>query len=83
VPLPLACNPAAQNASTSVAATLGATGGTTNINGEPPTYYWTSSNGQTSIGSLFNPTYDTAGIYSVTLADSASDATATCQVYVQ
>lgn len=97
---PLACNPASQTVpaaatvggplttgpapTSTFPTTFSATGGTTDANGNYPTYYWTDSNGVTSTGSTFSDVFPNAGTYTATVTDSVStDAPATCTVTVQ
>jgi hypothetical protein len=96
--IPLACNPISQTlasptagattptaTSTSIGgpASLSATGGTLDVNDNPPVYYWSDTNGATSTGAFFSDTFATPGIYTVTLTDSTGDAPATCTVTQQ
>lgn len=86
---PLTCTPVAQtipviNATTNAPAIITASGGTTDSSGNAPTYYWVSSDGTTSTGSLFSEAFTTSGFYTVTLSDSSLvDATTTCDITVQ
>jgi PKD domain len=93
--IPLACDPSTQTvqlmAASTTASTTGptalaviaATGGTTDADGNGPTYSWISSDGTTSTQAFFSDTYTAAGTYTVTLNDSTGDATSTCTVTVQ
>lgn len=60
-----------------------AMGGTVDVNGNPPTYYWSDSNGATSTGAFFNDIFSHPGTYTVTLSDSASDTPSLCTVTVE
>ena len=97
---PLACNPASQTIPAAAAVggplttgptptstfptTFSAIGGTTDANGNYPTYYWTDSNGVTSTGSTFSDVFPNTGTYTATVTDSVpTDAPATCTVTVQ
>lgn len=82
-PIPLACNPPTQTASTSVPISMGATGGANDTQGNPPIYSWTSSDGATSSNYVFSHAYATPGNYTVSLSDNTGDATTTCSVTVQ
>jgi hypothetical protein len=62
---------------------ISATGGTTDVDGNPPTYYWIDSNGVSGTGAFFNDTFAAPGTYTITLTDSASDTPAICTVTVQ
>ena len=62
---------------------LSAMGGTLDANGNPPTYSWSDSNGGSGIGASFSDTFANPGTYTVTLTDSAGDASSTCTVTVQ
>lgn len=57
-------------------------GGTYDLNGNPPTYTWTSSDGTSGTGSTFNVTYNTLGTYTITLSDAVGDAPTTCMATV-
>ena len=81
----LSCSPA--NDTTDVQEQNGqalftASGGTFDVNGNPPNYNWTSSDGQSGTGMFFDPTYTTMGQYTITLTDTAGDATGNCFVTV-
>jgi len=63
---------------------VSAIGGTTDANGNWPTYYWKASSGATSTGDSFSTSFSAPGSYTITLTDSvASDTPATCMVTVQ
>ena len=55
-----------------------ASGGTYDVNGNPPDYNWASSDGQTGTGIEFDVTYNATGTYTITLSDAAGDASANC-----
>jgi hypothetical protein len=80
-------SPLATSTSTSTSTspiTVSASGGTTDANGNSPSYNWTDSNGVTSTGAFFSDAFPNPGTYTVTLTDSvASDKPATCTVIVQ
>lgn len=83
----LSCTPSTQTIQSSPTSTppitIAATGGTLDVNDNPPTYTWLSSDGATSSLSIFTHTFSGAGTYSVTLNDSTGDAAAICNVTVQ
>jgi len=64
-------------------ASLSATGGTVDVNGNPPTYSWTDTNGASGTGTFFSDTFTSPGTYTVTLTDSTGDASTTCTVIQQ
>ncbi|HUD10855.1 MAG TPA: hypothetical protein VMS08_00470, partial [Candidatus Saccharimonadia bacterium] len=95
--IPLDCEPASQTipsaasgsststgstATTTAPITISATGGTLDVNDNPPIYYWSDSNGVTSTGSFFSETFANPGSYNIFLTDSTGDATSTCSVIV-
>ena len=82
-PIPLACSPTSQVVSSTIAASLGATGGTNDASGNPPVYSWASPPATPGAGYIYNPVYNFPGIYTVTLTDNTGDAPATCRVVVQ
>ena len=61
---------------------LSATGGTLDVNDNPPIYYWSDDNGVTSTGAFFSDVFSNPGTYNVYLTDSTGDATSTCTVTV-
>ena len=77
----LTCDPASTTISVGGTATLSANGGF-DSSGNLPNYIWTSSDGQGGTGSIFTPTYNNPGNYTVTLSDSNNDTPATCSVLV-
>ena len=77
----LTCDPASTTISVGGTATLSANGGF-DSSGNLPNYIWTSSDGQGGTGSIFTPTYNNPGNYTVTLSDSNNDTPATCSVSV-
>ncbi|HVM76816.1 MAG TPA: PKD domain-containing protein [Candidatus Paceibacterota bacterium] len=82
-PPPLVCNPGSQIASSSIPVSMGATGGSTDPNGNSPTYTWLASDGATGSGYLFSHAFLLPGAYTVTLRDNTNDPPATCHVTVQ
>lgn len=79
----LTCNPLTQIASTTFPINIGAVGGKSDVNGNPPVYSWRASNGATSAGPLFSTSFALPGAYTVTLTDSTGDSPATCRVTAQ
>jgi len=79
----LSCNPPTQTVSTTVSTVMGAVGGINNTDGTPPSYNWTSSDGQTGTGFTFSPVYYYPGVYTVTLSDSTGDPQVNCRVIAQ
>jgi hypothetical protein len=83
----LSCSPGIETLeATDTPASFFAIGGTYDMNGNPPTYYWTSSDGQTGSGNQFSVMFNDAENmenYTVTLGDSASDASTTCVATIQ
>lgn len=75
----LMCSPASATASAGATTLFTASGGF-DSNGNVPTYYWQSSDGQSGSGPMFSPTYTTPGNYTITLGDSNGDASTTCSV---
>jgi hypothetical protein len=82
-PLPLACNPQSETVSITTPASIAATGGKADVNGNEPTYTWRSSDGTVQSGFIFSETFPIAGSYAVQLSDNTGDAPVTCNVTVQ
>lgn len=82
-PVPLACTPIFQSASTTVPITIEATGGKNDAQGNRPTYNWSSSDGFMAAGSIFSHVYVAPGGYTVTLSDNTGDTPAICRVTAQ
>jgi hypothetical protein len=75
----LVCSPTNATAAPGAPALFTASGGF-DSNGNIPTYYWYSSDGQSVSGPMFSPSYTAAGNYTITLGDSNGDASTTCYV---
>jgi hypothetical protein len=83
VSIPLSCTPATSTLEApSVETSFFANGGTYNANGIAPTYSWLSSDGRIGAGSEFDIVYNATGTYTVSLSDSAGDATTTCAAVI-
>ncbi len=75
----LSCSPLTTIASPGDLVEFTAGGGTYDtVNGNLPDYAWSSSDGQTGTGPVFDVTYAATGTYSVALGDLQGDAPAVC-----